>query len=804
MPAPSPKYELLHDQVRSLWDGAAFRIRALRDIPEHKVRIGDLGGFVEGERNLSHEGAAWIADEAMAVDQSRVEGDALMQGYSHMRGQSVLHGTATIGGHVGAADRAVIGGNVRLLGSVRVEDDTLVVGDITTSHPIRLSGNAVYRRQADLPWSLRHADPAEPGWIDRMREAIEIDPAFHRAFAALGAEEPAERRAALDALWSDRPTGRQALADIARTIGGTFRPDAYEPRTAASLVDDGGIDIAVQSDAAGLTGFRYLRTLSGITAEDQPGGDRIHAGVVAAKMRDPTTGEPRTLYQPALHHEADLERPALTPLAGRTYVSSEVYADEMDARRRAGDLLRMATVSVGAERDISSSASQRSTGLLDHLPFVARATPVEDAADWSAPRTVRFAVQRVEASPSPVCRQLSLREPRGHLLIEVGKVQGASLDLADVLSHSGLSLHGAVEEARRNVEPIYTGRADFVARLKHGIARREDGSHLPDRQGHLELVEVIDRPPPTPIPAPVPTPDASDELNHAAILAALRPLDWRNARNDQLGVGRYHDDVFEAESFNALFTVEPDGDSWSLHVEPPGTTARQHVMGHVRPFHREDGLPSEEAAMEAAENYRARLVAAELDAPLNAPRPAPSPEVFSNFGSWHVLDEWTEVRGYAISRDRNGYSGYQAHHDISVGGGDMNPTGIGFGFWDDDAPIYATAKEAISAGLRKAYGSEAGAEHLARPPEPAAVAVNESVKLPAVFRVSAPEGGEPSYRAGGVAMRHGRLSITADPDPHPSIEEAAAAAIERLRTQQRSPSPIVDAPRPAAVLAPSA
>ena len=208
--------------------------------------------------------------------------------------------------------------------------------------------------------------------------------------------------------------------------------------------------------------------------------------------------------------------------------------------------------------------------------------------------------------------------------------------------------------------------------------------------------------------------------------------------------------------------------------------------------------------MEAAENYRARLVAAELDAPLNAPCPAPSPEVFPTLGSWHVLDERTEVRGYAISRDRNGSSGYQARHEISVGGGDMDPTGIGFGFWDDEAPVYATAKEAISAGLREAYGSEADAEHLAQPPKPAAITVNESVELPAVFRVSAPGGSEPSYRAGSVAMRHGQLSITADPDPHPSIEEAAAAAIERLRTQQRSPGQVVDMPRPAAMLAPSA
>ena len=811
MSAPSPKYELLRDQVRTLWDGAAFRIRALRDIPEHKVRAGDLGGFVEDERNLSHEGAAWIAGEAMAIGRSRVEGDALMQDYSHMSGQSVLHGTATIGGHVAATDRAVIGGNARLLGGVRVEEDALVAGDIATSHPVCLRGNAVYRHQADLPWSLRHADPVEPGWIDRLREAVEIDPAFHRAFAVLGAHEPAERRAALDVLWSDPTAGRPALADIARAVGGTFRPDAYEPRTTASLAEDGGIDIMVQSGAAGLTGFRYLRSLGEGAAENLPDGDRIYAGLVVARMRNLATGEPLDLYQPALHHEADLTKPTLTPLAGRTYISSEVYADDMDARRRSRDLLRMATASLtDDERGTSSSASQRSTGLLDHLPFIARATPMEHVEDWSAPRTVQLAVQRVEASPSsPVCREFGLREPRGHLLIEVGKVQDASLDLADTLSNSGLSLHGTVEEARRNVEPVYTGRADLVARIKHGIMRREDGSRSPDRGSHLDLVELIDRLPPAPILDVVDTSiqDVTDESNHAVVLAALRPLDWKNAPNTfgTKGIGQYHDDVFQAESFNLLFTIEPMGNeegSWSLYVEPSGTSPRDHVMGYVRPLYREDDLPSEEAAMEAAEDYRARLVAAELDGPLHGPRLAQSsksPEVYPTFGSWHSLDERTEVRGYAISKDRSGSSGYQARYHISVEGGDLDPSGNTF--WDDDAPVYATARDAISAGLREAYGSEEDAQRLAQPLRPDANPNNESVELPAVFR--APGESEAPYRAGSVALRHGRLSFTTDPDPHPSIKVAATAAIERLRAQQRSPGQVIDMPHPATMLAPS-
>ena len=36
-----------------------YRIRALRDIVK-TIEKGDLGGLVEGEHNLSHEGDCWI------------------------------------------------------------------------------------------------------------------------------------------------------------------------------------------------------------------------------------------------------------------------------------------------------------------------------------------------------------------------------------------------------------------------------------------------------------------------------------------------------------------------------------------------------------------------------------------------------------------------------------------------------------------------------------------------------------------------------------------------------------------------
>jgi hypothetical protein len=52
------KYELLPTNRAAPSGRALYQLRALRDFED--VREGDLGGFVEGEHNLPHEGNAWI------------------------------------------------------------------------------------------------------------------------------------------------------------------------------------------------------------------------------------------------------------------------------------------------------------------------------------------------------------------------------------------------------------------------------------------------------------------------------------------------------------------------------------------------------------------------------------------------------------------------------------------------------------------------------------------------------------------------------------------------------------------------
>ena len=59
------KYSVEKDEATGL-----YRITALVDLPG--VRKGDLGGLIEGEHNLSHEGTCWVSGQARVSGEARV------------------------------------------------------------------------------------------------------------------------------------------------------------------------------------------------------------------------------------------------------------------------------------------------------------------------------------------------------------------------------------------------------------------------------------------------------------------------------------------------------------------------------------------------------------------------------------------------------------------------------------------------------------------------------------------------------------------------------------------------------------
>ena len=124
------KYELTNE-TKTLADGTVLhRIRALRDIPRHGVKAGDLGGFIEKGNNLSQDGDAWISDDA------RVSGNACVFGYACVHDNARIYGYACVSGD------AKIFGNACVLGDAWIFDYACVYGDVCVSGDARIFGDA--------------------------------------------------------------------------------------------------------------------------------------------------------------------------------------------------------------------------------------------------------------------------------------------------------------------------------------------------------------------------------------------------------------------------------------------------------------------------------------------------------------------------------------------------------------------------------------------------------------------------------------------------------------------------------------
>ena len=70
------------------------RIRAIADFGT--VKVGDLGGWIEKEENLSHEGNAWVRGDAKVYGNAVVYGDAEVYGNAWVCGNAEIFLTSQV------------------------------------------------------------------------------------------------------------------------------------------------------------------------------------------------------------------------------------------------------------------------------------------------------------------------------------------------------------------------------------------------------------------------------------------------------------------------------------------------------------------------------------------------------------------------------------------------------------------------------------------------------------------------------------------------------------------------------------
>ena len=136
------KYELVnYNEETGLW-----QIRALRDFGY--VKVGDLGGWVKDESNLSQDGNCWVYDNAQACGNAQVYGGAQIYGNARVFDGAKVYDNAQVYGYAWVnIDACVFGnawiyGDAQIYGNARAFDNARVSGDAWVNGNAQVCGNA--------------------------------------------------------------------------------------------------------------------------------------------------------------------------------------------------------------------------------------------------------------------------------------------------------------------------------------------------------------------------------------------------------------------------------------------------------------------------------------------------------------------------------------------------------------------------------------------------------------------------------------------------------------------------------------
>lgn len=168
------KYEILReDSIQVDASHTLYRIRALIDIPMRHIIAGELGGYIEHEDNLSHDGQAWVGGDALVYEDARVTEDALAHGRCWVYGCAALRGRAIVGGDSHVCDQAVVAGQASISGRCVIHGDAVVGGDALVSGESSLpAGARIYAR--DLVYFFSITDCVSPNAITLYNDTQNI------------------------------------------------------------------------------------------------------------------------------------------------------------------------------------------------------------------------------------------------------------------------------------------------------------------------------------------------------------------------------------------------------------------------------------------------------------------------------------------------------------------------------------------------------------------------------------------------------------------------------------------------------
>lgn len=137
----SKKYELTNI-TRNIYGSKLHQIKALRDIGDI-AKEGDLGGWIQGEHNLSQDGDCWIGQKAYVFDNARVSNNAYVYNYARVYSYAWVVDNASVSDDAHVYGNAWIGKNARVYNNAQVYSDASVSHNAHVCHYAWIFGHAL-------------------------------------------------------------------------------------------------------------------------------------------------------------------------------------------------------------------------------------------------------------------------------------------------------------------------------------------------------------------------------------------------------------------------------------------------------------------------------------------------------------------------------------------------------------------------------------------------------------------------------------------------------------------------------------
>lgn len=108
----------------------------------YEIKVGDVGGWVEKKKNLSHNGNCWIYNEAIVYGNAKVTEDALILDNAIVSKNAIITGKALIQDNARVKGHAVVEGDTAVKNNAIIKDYAIIGGQAIIAGDAVVGGNS--------------------------------------------------------------------------------------------------------------------------------------------------------------------------------------------------------------------------------------------------------------------------------------------------------------------------------------------------------------------------------------------------------------------------------------------------------------------------------------------------------------------------------------------------------------------------------------------------------------------------------------------------------------------------------------